>query len=59
MIAYNNNRIMKRHFTNNLRMFDVTLRDGLQSTKAIMSLKQKKGFWQISYIILIDQVQWK
>lgn len=58
MIAYNNNRIMKRHFTNNLRMFDVTLRDGLQSTKAIMSLKQKR-VWQISYIILIDQVQWK
>lgn len=49
MITYNNNRIMQRHFTNNLRMFDVTLRDGLQSTKAIMSLKQKKDLADFIY----------
>lgn len=32
---------MARRFMNHLRLFDVTLRDGLQSTKSVMTLKQK------------------
>jgi len=40
---------MSRRFMNNLRLFDVTLRDGLQSTKANMTLKQKTDLADFIY----------
>lgn len=40
---------MKRVICNNLRLFDVTMRDGLQSSSNILSLKQKTGLANFIY----------
>ncbi len=40
---------MQRRFINNLRMFDVTLRDGLQSSNYIMPLEKKKALADFIY----------